>query len=82
MYMYVCMYLYTYVYSYVCMYVYTYVCTFVCTYVNNTYVCIRTRCVLTNPPIPSSPCHHVGNLRPNLFLNYERGNTRVSPCNE
>ena len=39
-----------------------YVCIYVCIY-------IRTCYVLTKPPIQSSPCNHIANLRPNVFYN-------------
>ena len=36
---------------------------------------------LTNPPIPSSPCNHMGNLKKMFLLHRERGHPKVPPCN-
>jgi hypothetical protein len=46
------------------------ICVSICMYVHTCYV-------LTNPPIPSSPCDHIINLSPNFFLHRERANPRV-----
>jgi len=44
-------------YIYVCSCIYIYIlCIYICIYI--LYICMYTYCVLTNPPIPSSPCNH------------------------
>ena len=41
---------------------------------------VHTCNVLTNPPIPSSPCNHIVILRP-IFFYIARELTQGSPCN-
>jgi hypothetical protein len=83
----------TYVCMHACMCVCVcYVCVFVCLFVG-VYVCINmcirmyiyiytyvcTYYVLTYPPIPSSPCNHMGNFQKIFFLHRERGPLFI-PC--
>jgi hypothetical protein len=56
-YTYTHMYLYVLIYMCVLVYIYIYLlCIYICIYI--LYICMYTYCVLTNPPIPSSPCNH------------------------
>jgi hypothetical protein len=51
----ICIYIYIYIYAYIYMHIYIYAHTY------NMYV--HTYYVLTNPPIPSSPCNHVAEYK-------------------
>ena len=45
-----------------------YVCMHVCMYIRTYMLYVHTCYVLTNPPIPSSPCNHMANLHKKIYI--------------